>query len=160
MLAYTICFIKQGERILLLNRNKPALMGVWNGVGGKLEAGETPLASILREVWEETGIPLAHAEAKGTVTWQVDGWKNGGMYLFFAELPEEFRYETPRGTEEGILDWKEIAWILHPENAGVAAHVRHFLPALLNDAVCYEHRCIFENGKLASYQAIPLQVCL
>ncbi|WJH35841.1 hypothetical protein N6H14_07935 [Paenibacillus sp. CC-CFT747] len=43
MFRYTICFIRRGNRILLLNRNAPAWMGAWNGVGGKLEPGEAPL---------------------------------------------------------------------------------------------------------------------
>lgn len=48
-----ICFIKQGEKILILNRNFPEWMGVWNGVGGKINDNETPLECILREVREE-----------------------------------------------------------------------------------------------------------
>lgn len=32
-LKYTICFIKRGDEILLLNREKSSWMGSWNGVG-------------------------------------------------------------------------------------------------------------------------------
>lgn len=39
MIAFTNCFIKKGDRILLLNRNKPSWMGMWNGVGGKWGVG-------------------------------------------------------------------------------------------------------------------------
>ncbi len=36
MYKYTICFIRKGNKILLLNRNKKPNMGMWNGVGGKI----------------------------------------------------------------------------------------------------------------------------
>ena len=50
MLEFTICFIKQGNNILLLNREKPTWMGNWNGVGGKIHARESPKQCILREI--------------------------------------------------------------------------------------------------------------
>lgn len=149
MLAYTICFIKRKNDILLLNREAPAWMGVWNGVGGKLEPGETPRESILREVKEETGIQLDEGiRFKGVVTWTVDQNRAGGMYLYFAEVEDHFEYATPLKTEEGILDWKDIDWILHRDNVGVATNIVHFLPLLLRDSYCYEHFCDFRNGRI------------
>ena len=58
MYKYTICFIRKGNEILLLNRNKKPNMGMWNGVGGKIEENETPYKGIIRETLEETGIEL------------------------------------------------------------------------------------------------------
>lgn len=58
MFEYTICFIAQQDKVLLLNREKPSWMGSWNGVGGSLEDGETPEDCVLREVMEETAIKL------------------------------------------------------------------------------------------------------
>src|SRR6185437_16068507 len=95
MLKYTICFIKQGEKILMLNREYSEWMGVWNGVGGKIEPNETPLECILREVKEETGINLKTAEYKGNVTWTDGSTYFGGMYAFIAEVAESFTYHTP-----------------------------------------------------------------
>ncbi|MDT2305198.1 hypothetical protein P7H21_16295 [Paenibacillus larvae] len=40
------------------------------------------------------------------------------MYLYKACLDKSVTYETPLKTREGILDWKDITWILHPENRG------------------------------------------
>jgi 8-oxo-dGTP diphosphatase len=156
MYAYTICFIRQNSRILLLNRQAAPWMGAWNGVGGKLEAGEDPLSGVLREVAEETGIILSHAQYKGVVSWVIDGVPKGGMYAFSAELPESCPFPTPRPTPEGILDWKEMDWIMHPDNRGVASNLPRFLPALLNDAACYDHRCRFEQGRLTGFQSAPL----
>ena len=38
----TLCFVKKGNKILMINRNKPPFMGMWNAVGGHIEKGETP----------------------------------------------------------------------------------------------------------------------
>ena len=43
----------------MLHRRRPPNQGLWNGVGGRIEAGEPPLAACLREVQEETGYRLA-----------------------------------------------------------------------------------------------------
>src|SRR5262245_56841406 len=124
MIAYRICFVRRGSRILMLNRERASWMGCWNGVGGKLETGETPRASMMRELGEETGIGQCDLRFKGLVTWLIDGSTFGGMYAYLAEADENCIYETPVITAEGILDWKETSWLLHPSNQGVAANVK------------------------------------
>lgn len=155
MLQFTICFIIQGDRVLLLNREKPAWMGRWNGVGGKINPNESPQLSVLREVYEETGLLLEKVYDKGIVTWEVDGVDQGGMHLFLAYLPEDVIYETPRKMREGILDWKALDWVLHPENEGVASNIRYFLPAVLQDERRFDHHCIFRNGLMVGYDRKP-----
>lgn len=151
MYKYTICFIKRGTEILLLNREKAQWMGCWNGVGGKIEEGETPLENILREIREETGIELNYVEYKGTVTWSVDDSYIGGMYAYVAEVPETFKFTTPVKTEEGILDWKDVAWIFHPENQGVA-NLKYFLNSLITDSHTYDHRFIYKDGEVIDFK--------
>jgi 8-oxo-dGTP diphosphatase len=156
MFKFTICFIRQGSKVLLLNREKASWMGAWNGVGGKLEPNETPREGILREVAEETGIMLDSIQFKGIVSWMVDGTMTGGMYTYMAELPEDYAYATPIKTEEGILDWKELQWILHPNNVGLAANIAGSIEKLLFDPACYEYRCFYSEGKLLRQQFIVL----
>jgi len=158
VIKYNICFVRQGNRILLLNREYPTWMGRWNGVGGKLEPGESPRESMRRELAEETGITACRLIYKGLVTWTSDdgAFDFGGMYLYLAEVPESFAYPTPVKTAEGILDWKPIDWILHPENVGVTSNVPVFLPAVLEDSRCYDHRCLYRNGELAGHVAVAI----
>ncbi len=149
MLKYNLCLIKQGNKILLLNREKPSWLGCWNGIGGKLEQGEQPRASMLREIEEETGIDTFELTFKGLITWSsVDGTGFGGMYLYLAEMPIDYVYETPIKTDEGILDWKEIEWILHPENLGVASNIPPCLEKVLYDSQCYNHHSVFQGNRL------------
>jgi 8-oxo-dGTP diphosphatase len=152
MIKFTICFIKQADKILLLNRENPSWMGMWNGVGGKLEANETPRESIIREIKEETGIAVEHIHFKGLVTWSVDRKRVGGMYTYLVELPLNYQYECPLKSDEGILDWKEIRWILHSENRGVAYYIPRSLEKILSESICFEHRCFYEDGQLVKYE--------
>ena len=53
MYKYTLCFIKNKNQLLMINRNKSPWMGCWNGLGGKIEDGEKPDQCIKREIMEE-----------------------------------------------------------------------------------------------------------
>ncbi|SDX51191.1 8-oxo-dGTP diphosphatase [Paenibacillus sp. CF384] len=156
MYKYTICFIEQGDKLLLLNRDRPPAMGLWNGVGGKLEAGETPLAGVEREVIEETGLHLTNFRYCGIVTWRVDHVDIGGMYVFRVSVPEHIKLSTPLRVDEGLLEWKEKSWVLSKGNPGVGVIIPKYLPAVLSEATCYEHRCVIDNNQLTAYEAVPI----
>ncbi|PFN52279.1 NUDIX hydrolase [Bacillus thuringiensis] len=125
--------------------------GLWNGVGGKIEYGETPSESIIREIKEETDINLDTVEYKGTITWNLDNSYSGGLFVFLVKIFDTYLYNTPRKTDEGILDWKEISWIIDNKNLGVGEMIPAYLSILLNDQNKYEHACIISNGKLVEY---------
>ena len=95
----------------MLNRDYAPVQGLWNGVAGKRRENELPLDCAIREVEEETGIVLSANEIafKGIVTWNSDKEVHGRLYVYLAEMPNDFTYETPRKTSEGILDWKKIS---------------------------------------------------
>lgn len=158
--GYTICFLRRGAELLLLNRRRRPAMGLWTGVGGKIEAGEGPMAGVLREVREETGISLPTARLAGVVSWNLEEGRDG-MYAYVAELPPDFPYPAPRLTEEGLLAWQRLSWVLDVDNAGVARHVRLALPALLFGDACDDHRFTFARGAqstdwtILTYQRVP-----
>lgn len=153
MLKYNFCLIKRGDEILLLNREFPSWMGCWNGVGGKLEEGELPRVSVKREILEETSIDQYDLHFKGMITWEVVGVRVGGMYTYVAEVADDFSYPTPVKTAEGILDWKKVDWIAHPENLGVSSNIRECLDQLLFDEECYDHHFIYQDGKLVAHHS-------
>ncbi|MBP1990584.1 8-oxo-dGTP diphosphatase [Paenibacillus eucommiae] len=125
-------------------------MGCWNGVGGKIEQGEQPRASMLREIAEETNLQPDVISFKGLITWSSDGANLGGMYIYLAEIPEQQVYPTPIKTNEGILDWKELEWIMNPKNQGIATNIPSCLEKILNEDQHYDHHSIFENGKMTT----------
>lgn len=158
MFSYTICFIKQGNNILLLNRESPEWMGIWNGVGGKLEEGENPFECIIREIREETGIEMEpqNVRHKGNITWTNPSHSYfDGMYVYVAELPESYHYPTPLKTDEGILDWKDLSWIMHPKNVGLA-NLKYYLREILLDETNYEHRFIYDGDDVVDFNRVPM----
>ena len=130
-------FLKSNDRILMLNREKPPIMGVWNGVGGKNEAGETADEGAIREVFEETGFKVNQYYSKGVVTWDTSDRKKDGLYVYLFEVDSTLGNEFMKKTREGILDWKHIDWIMNPNNLGIAEMVNQYLPVLLEKADDY-----------------------
>lgn len=52
-------FDLNGNRVLLIQKRKPAWQNLkYNGVGGAIEEGETPLNAMIREAYEETNLIL------------------------------------------------------------------------------------------------------
>ncbi|EEL22489.1 hypothetical protein IC9_02851 [Bacillus toyonensis] len=112
----------------MLNREYDPVKGLWNGVGGKIEPGETPLASAIREIKEETDIDVKQNQIqfKGIVKWE-DSFYSGGMYIYVVELQNEVTYGTLKKVSEGILDWKSVSWILSDYNYGVGEMLPKFI---------------------------------
>jgi 8-oxo-dGTP diphosphatase len=60
--------LMQGEAFLLTSRPEGKVYaGYWEFPGGKLEAGETVVQALRRELQEELGITIGHAEP-----WKID----------------------------------------------------------------------------------------
>jgi 8-oxo-dGTP diphosphatase len=154
-LSYTLCFLLQGERVLMLNRQFPPNMGLWNGLGGKIEPGESPSAAVLREVREEADLALTDAQFAGVVTWTSEKGSDG-MYVFLSRLADDRARELPRETEEGILSWKPLAWVLDPNNHGVVSNIPHFLPIMLERNERYRFHCRYARHQLVGVEMLPL----
>ncbi|NGQ95168.1 8-oxo-dGTP diphosphatase [Brevibacillus sp. SYP-B805] len=154
--AYTLCFVKRGDALLMLNRNAWPNMGLWNGLGGKVEPGETPAQSVVREVREEAGISLVDVRFAGILTW-IHEQRSSDIHLFLAELPEDFPYPAVRETAEGILAWKPIAWVLHPRNLGVVSNIPRFLPELLAGKQPCRFLCRYEGETMVEYTVSALE---
>ena len=150
-MRYTLAFIQRGDEFLVLNRNNMPNMGRWNGVGGKIEPGETPEQCVLREIYEETGLSLHAVEYRGILVWEhLDDQGSApldrtGAHLFYAVFPDDIPYAELSITPEGILAFKKAEWLFDPANGGVASAVACILPNILrgSDRFCYE--LVFKN---------------
>ena len=76
-------------RALMLERVSPP--GFWQSVTGSLEEGETPFATALREVAEETGILLAPEELKD--------WHTKNEYEIYEHWRHRYAPGVTRNTE-------------------------------------------------------------
>jgi 8-oxo-dGTP diphosphatase len=153
-LPYTICFCVRGTQVLMLYRNKAPNAKRWNGVGGRIEEGEMPLASIRREVIEEAEIDLAQAEDlrfTGIVSWAVGDdptRPSSGMYTYLARFAQDFPTWPDRSMNEGLLSWKALDWVCDPGNRDVVSNIPRFLPLMLADPRPQEYACVYRRGSL------------
>lgn len=76
----TLVFLldRNEERVLLALKKRGFGEGKWNGVGGKVEDGETVLSAALREAHEEIGVRIAPNEMRA----------HGVLSFSFAGMPE------------------------------------------------------------------------
>lgn len=123
---------------------------LWNGLGGKIEVGETPLISVQREVQEEAGIDLREASSlffAGIVTWRLTGHnEKKGMYVFIAHLsPQQAERIHTLETPEGLIAWKPLAWVCDVSNREVVNNIPRFLPPMLEARTPYEYFDMYEN---------------
>lgn len=139
----TLCFVRNGDKILMINRVKPPFMGMWNAVGGHLLDGETPERCAVREIKEESGITVDSVRLFSEFTWNYDD-ETG--YALIADLPDGFDDSAfPLKTDEGIVDFMPVDWVLSPENAGVIEDLRVFIADIKNSD--YKDYHLIYDGK-------------
>lgn len=103
----TLCYLLQGDEVLLLHRIKKKNdlnHDKWIGIGGKFEEGESPEECLLREAWEETGLTLTDYNYRGIVTFVSDEWEGEYMHLYTATGWTG----TLKECDEGVLEW--VGW--------------------------------------------------
>ncbi|MGT2910917.1 NUDIX hydrolase [Streptococcus cameli] len=101
----TICYVDNGKEWLMLHRNKKpndVHAGKWIGVGGKIEAGETPEECAIREIKEETGLDVKALSLKGIITFP-EFTPDNDWYTYVFKVTD-FEGEVI-DCEEGTLEW-------------------------------------------------------
>jgi 8-oxo-dGTP diphosphatase len=102
--AATLCFVRDDRRVLMIRKKRGLGAGKINGVGGRLECGELPLAGILREAWEELGITLIDPKKRGELHFQfLDGYS-----LFCTVFVAGRFHGEPFETEEALPVWFDL----------------------------------------------------
>jgi 8-oxo-dGTP diphosphatase len=80
-MRYTLCFLTREDRVLMLRRRRAPNQGLWNGVGGKIEAGETPRDRVLRSPEVVSNIHRFGPEVFGGLPprWHRFAYRNGAI---------------------------------------------------------------------------------
>lgn len=146
MISTTLCYITQGDRVLMLHRTKKEKdinKDKWIGIGGKFLPGETPEECLLREAREETGLTLTSWRCRGVITFLTENPGEGEyMYLFTAD---SFTGEL-KTCPEGDLQWVEkqaLNTLPHWEGDEI------FLELLWKDAPFFLLKLRYEGSTLA-----------
>jgi 8-oxo-dGTP diphosphatase len=81
-------FSPDRERVLLIRKNRPAWQaGKLNGVGGKVEAGETLHQAITREFREEAGLTIPEQRWQHVLTLTGPDW-TGHFFRAFGPIDD------------------------------------------------------------------------
>ncbi len=90
----TLCFLVRGDppqEVLLGFKKKGFGAGKRNGIGGKIEDGESVVRAAAREMYEETGVRVAEADlqpvallifmfppGRNGIRWSTPSWRRRG----------------------------------------------------------------------------------
>ena len=103
-----------GEKTLLVHRNKrdnDQHIGKYNGLGGKMLAGEDIYTCLIRELEEEANIKCTDVGLRGTINWTGFG-PNGEDWFGFIFLVKSFTGTVNKSNEEGDLLWVDVEKIM------------------------------------------------
>ena len=132
-----LCLVTKGNQILLQNRVKQD----WRGYtlpGGHVEAGESFVDAVIREMKEETGLEIQHPRLVGVKQFPI---KNG-RYVVLLFKAEEFTGQVI-SSEEGKMEW------ITPEQLGSIRTVDDFdaLLRVMNDPELTEFQYLVDGDR-------------
>ena len=102
-----LCLIEDtSTNKVVLQYRSPERYKKWSGYafpGGHIEEGESIAESVIREVYEETGLTITAPKLVAVKDWEPD---EGGRYIVFCYKATEYTGQL-RSSEEGEVSWVE-----------------------------------------------------
>lgn len=114
----------------------------WSGItfpGGHVEKGESFVDSVIREVWEETGLRISHPRLCGVKQWMNE---DGSRYIVFCFKTKEYS-GTLVSSKEGTVRWVKLSDL---SSMKLASGMEYMVRLFLEDEVS-EHYLCFEDGE-------------
>jgi len=100
--------VLDGDRVLLVRRGKPPLMGKWSLPGGMVELGETTREAIRREVAEECGLEIRVGEVAGILDRVV---RDGDGRIRYHWVLVDYVASAVSGTLCAATDVDDAQWV-------------------------------------------------
>lgn len=101
-----LVFDEANKKVLLAMKKRGFGEGRWNGVGGKIQIGETALKAAFRETKEEIGLKVLDPEHIGTLVFIFEDVAPGELASTTVELFKATQWEgEPQETEEMRPHW-------------------------------------------------------
>ena len=122
--------IKDSEVVVTKYKKGNKKEGYYDIPGGKIEEGETPKQTAIREMKEETGIDIKKLKHKGKMTVEYPD----RQFIFEAFIKEEYVGE-PQEFEENTSEWINIQKLLQKEKilSNIMILDKFFIKGLLDD---------------------------
>jgi len=140
----TLLFVIRGGQILLIRKKRGLGAGKINGPGGRIDPGETPLETAIREVQEELCVTPTGVRDCGELRFQfLDGLSLHG-YVFTATDCDG----DPRETEEATPLWTPIDAIPYDE---MWADDRLWVPLMLA-GTRFDGRFLFDGDRMLGFE--------
>lgn len=146
----TLCYLKMDGKTLMIHRIKKENdmhQGKWNGLGGKLDPGESPEECVIREVREESGLTINNPRMKGFLTFPK--FANDEDWYAFIFVASEFKGQLIE-SEEGILKWIEDDHLL---DLDLWEGDLIFLPWLEHPGF-FSGKFIYQEGRLLDHSVV------
>ncbi|MCI0563502.1 MAG: NUDIX domain-containing protein [Nitrososphaera sp.] len=118
--------------VLIGKRRPPWQAGKFNGVGGKIEDGESPYVAMVREFREETGVHTPPSDWSLRATMTGSDWK---VYVFAGRAFDSTIRLVPQPEEEEVPVIFPVDKI--PEN--VIPNLRWLIPLCLDFEAAIAH---------------------
>lgn len=150
MKVATLCYLKGDGRTLMIHRIRKANdmhLGKWNGLGGKLNPGETPEECVTREVYEESGLEIVNPLLKGILTFPK--FANNEDWYAFVFVARKFRGQLVN-SKEGDLAWIEDERLL---DLNLWEGDRIFIPWLERPGL-FSGKFVYLDGQLIDHNVV------
>lgn len=142
----TLCLLKKDNQILLAMKKRGFGEGKYNGVGGKIEEGETPEEAMIREVQEEILVKPTKYEKVGFMEFDEFYKDNKIRLAFHLYLVHEWDGE-PTESDEMKPEWFDIDKIPYDK---MFPDDKYWLPLILEGKKIRAHFDFDENWNVLS----------
>jgi 8-oxo-dGTP diphosphatase len=146
----TLCYLRKDGHTLMIHRVKKENdmhAGKWNGLGGKLEPGETPEACAIREILEESGLIVKNLILKGIITFP--GFSNDEDWYTFLFVIDDFEgqlIDSPEGHIRWIPDDELLDLYMWPGD-------RIFIP-WLDRPEFFSGKFVYKDNQLVEHDVV------